>query len=64
MKLPQLARVEWVRPLDRSLQRILGFGDVYATRGDIENALRDCDDDELFALMPGAAVSGTAVTHV
>ena len=55
MKLSQLASVEWVRPLDRSLQRILGLGDVYATRGDIEKAVGDDNTNELLTLMPNAA---------
>ena len=33
-KLHELANIDWVRPTDRSLQRILSLGDVYATTGD------------------------------
>ena len=65
-KLHEVANINWVRPLDRSLQRILDLGDAWATRNDIEKALNttksdiekallDVNVDEILAIMPSAA---------
>ena len=65
-KLHEVANIDWVKPLDRSLQRILELGDAWATRSDIEEALHtsksdvekallDDNVDEILAIMPTAA---------
>ena len=39
-KLPEVATIEWVRPFNRHLQRLLGLGDAHATKADVVNAMR------------------------
>ena len=51
----EFANIDWVRPIDQLLQRILGLGGVYATKGDVERALLEDNEDEVLALMPAAA---------
>ena len=34
-KLPEVATIEWVRPFNRHLQRLLGLGDAHATKTDV-----------------------------
>ena len=38
-KLPSAPAVEWVRPLTTRLQRLFAWGDVTATRQDVEQAV-------------------------
>ena len=45
-------KVDWVRPLTRRLQRLLGWGDVCATEKDVTKACERGDAPELLALMP------------
>ena len=52
-KLPEVATIAWVRPFNRHLQRLLGLGDAHATKADVVNAVRQEDEDELRAIMPG-----------
>jgi hypothetical protein len=53
--LPGAPRVEWVRPLTVRLQRLFGWGDITATREDVERAVQEDDVAELRFLVPGAA---------
>ena len=55
LKLPEVATIEWVRPFNRHLQRLLGLGDAHATKADVVNAMRQEDEHELLAMMPEAA---------
>ena len=54
-KLPQVAKVKWVRPFTRFSQRRFGWGDVYATRDELAAAAREEKGAEILAIMPGAA---------
>jgi hypothetical protein len=54
-KLPSPPAVEWVRPLTVRLQRLFGWGDVTATRQDVERAVAKEDAAELRAILPHAA---------
>ena len=53
--LPGSPRVEWVRPLTRRLQRLFGWGDVCATKEDVQAAALAEDQEELVSIMPRAA---------
>ena len=53
-QLPGNPEVEWVRPLTRQLQRLLGWGDILSTKEDVARACRAGDFAELRALMPQA----------
>ena len=53
--LPGCTMIEWVRPFTRRLQRLFGWGDVMATRGDVVRAVAKEDHEELRAIMPKAA---------
>lgn len=46
--------VEWVRPLTRRLQRLLGWADVASTKEDVARACKAGDIEELKALLPQA----------
>ena len=52
---PGSPRIEWIRPLTRRLQRLLGWGDVKSTRADVARACEAKDLNELRAMMPQAA---------
>lgn len=54
-KLPAAPAVEWVRPLTVRLQRLLAWGDVTATRTDVERAVATEATDELRTMLPQAA---------
>ena len=54
-QLPGDPLVEWVRPLTRRLQRLLGWGDVLSTKEDVARACTAGDAAELKALLPQAA---------
>jgi hypothetical protein len=54
-KLPAAPTVEWVRPLTVRLQRLFAWGDVTATRQDVERAVAKEDTAELRAMLPQAA---------
>jgi len=54
LQLPGSPRVEWIRPLGRRLQRLLGWGDVATTRGDVARATKAGNLEELRAIMPQA----------
>ena len=53
-KLPQDPGVEWIRPLTRQMQCLFGWGDVHATREDVERACDSSDAEKLKALLPQA----------
>ena len=53
-QLPGNPRVQWIRPLTRPLQRLLGWGDVLSTKDDVACACEAGDKAELKALMPQA----------
>ena len=54
LKLPNSPQVEWVRPMTRQLQRLLGLGDVTTTREDVVCAAEAGDVEELKIIMPQA----------
>jgi hypothetical protein len=54
LKYPMSPGVEWVKPLDRRLQRLLGWGDVCCTEADVAKAVKERDVGELLALTPWA----------
>ncbi len=54
-QLPGSPRVDWVRPLNRRLQRLFGWGDVGATDADVARAVDGADVEELAVLVPQAA---------
>ena len=54
-QLPGDPRVQWIRPLTRQLQRLLGWGDVLSTKEDVARACEAGDAAELKALLPQAA---------
>ena len=56
LEIPGSPTVEWVRPLNRRLQRLFGWGDVAATREDVVRAAKAGDLDELRIIMPDANV--------
>jgi len=53
-QLPGNPKVEWVRPLTRRLQRLLGWGDVASARADVVRATEAGDVNELVELLPQA----------
>jgi len=53
-QLPRSPQADWIRPLTRRLQRLLRWGDVTATRGDVVRATKAGDLQELKAIMPEA----------
>jgi hypothetical protein len=55
-KLPAAPTVEWVRPLTTRLQRLFAWGDVTATRQDVERAVAREDTNGLRDMLPHAAV--------
>ena len=54
-KLPKIAYVDRFSHFDRSSQRLLGWGDAYATLEDVDAAVSQCNTDELLTLVLGAA---------
>jgi hypothetical protein len=54
-KLPAAPAIEWVRPLTTRLQRLFAWGDVTATRQDVERAVAMSDSDGLRDMLPQAA---------
>ncbi len=48
--------IHWILPLDRRLQRLLGWGDVRTTPEDVKRACRREDKEALLQLMPRAEV--------
>ena len=54
-KLPEVAKVKWVRELTRFAQRRFGWGDAQATKEEVETAARDGNGAELLAILPEAA---------
>ena len=53
-QLPGSPLVEWVRPLTRRLQRLLGWGDVVSTSAEVTRACKAGDTEELLTLLPQA----------
>ena len=51
---PMCPRVEWIKPLDRRLQRLLGWGDVCCTEANVAKAVSERDTEELRAITPWA----------
>jgi len=49
---PLSATVEWVRPFTRRLQRLFGWGDVWASQEVLERALDEEDDATLLRMLP------------
>jgi len=49
---PLSAKVEWVRPFTRRLQRLFGWGDVWASQEVLEHALAEEDDATLLKALP------------
>lgn len=47
------AKVEWIRPLDRRLQRLLGWGDVWVDKEEVLKA----DNAELAVIFPASIIS-------
>jgi hypothetical protein len=47
--------VQWVRPLTRRLQRLLGWGDVLTSASDVQAACKNGNTAELLAIMPSAS---------
>ena len=54
-KLEQIAYVDRISIFDRSLQRLFGWGDAYATREHVVAAVAEYDTETMAALIPGAA---------
>ena len=48
-------RAEWICSLNRRLQRLFGWGDVFTTPADLVTAVGECNEEELLAIMPGSA---------
>ena len=48
-------KVDWVRPLSVRFQRLFGWGDVTASKTDIDEACKNDDKDELKVIVPGCA---------
>jgi hypothetical protein len=53
--LPNAPEIEWVRPMTVRLQRLFGWGDITATREDIERAVSEEDWKEVRFTLPGSA---------
>ena len=49
---PLSATVEWARPFTRRLQRLFGWGDVWASQEVLERALDEEDDATLLRMLP------------
>ena len=49
-------RADWIGPLSRRLQRLFGWGDVFAGAADVHEAVSAGNEEELVAIMPGSAV--------
>ncbi len=54
-QLPGSPQVDWVRPMTRRLQRLVGWGDAGATGADGARAIDGADVEELAVLIPQAA---------
>ena len=48
-------KAEWVRPLSVRFQRLFGWGDVSASKADIDEACKNDDQEELKVVVPGCA---------
>lgn len=49
------ASVTWIRPLDRRMQRLFDWGDVWVNREHIERATKENEKDELIKCFPALA---------
>ena len=57
--LSSVAKLAWIRPLNRQLQRLLGWGDALAEFRDVERTAQTGDIDELTATMSGLQLAST-----
>jgi hypothetical protein len=55
-KVTDRPKVDWVKQLDRRLQRMLGWGDVNTTHADVERACGEQNIEELLQILPAAEV--------